>query len=100
MADWPPPAYDPMRTVMAAMYDACRRHRLPIGVAPNIEVSLVVNPDDAAMLAPRGMGFYAYEGWRRALRLAARPVFAARQHAHLRRIPVEPAEGAGIRAGR
>ena len=75
MAHWPPPDYDEMRAVMAAMYDACRRHYIPIGLAPNIEVSLVVNPDDAALLAPRTAGFYAYEAWRRALRLVARPAF-------------------------
>jgi hypothetical protein len=78
MADWPPPAYDDMRAVMAAMYDACRRHYIPIGLAPNIEVSLVVNPDDAALLAPRTAAFYVYEAWRRALRLATRPLFARR----------------------
>lgn len=78
MADWPPPAYDDMRAVMAAMYDACRRHYIPIGLAPNIEVSLVVNPDDAALLAPRTAAFYVYEAWRRALRLATRPIFARR----------------------
>jgi hypothetical protein len=78
MEDWAPPTYDDMRRVMAAMYDACRRHRIPIGLAPNIEVSLVVNPDDAAMLAPRTGGFYGYELWRRALRVAARPLFRRR----------------------
>ena len=76
-----PPAYEDMRQVMAAMYDACRRHRIPIGLAPNIEVSLVVNPDDAAMLAPRNREFYTYELWRRALRLAARPLFKQRLRA-------------------
>ena len=40
---------------------SCRRHSVPIGLAPNIEVSLIVNPDDAAFLAPRTPGFYAYE---------------------------------------
>jgi hypothetical protein len=78
MADWPSPAYEDMRAVMAAMYDACRRYWVPIGLAPNIEVSLVVNPDDAAFLAPRTTGFYAYEAWRRLLRAAARPVFHRR----------------------
>jgi hypothetical protein len=78
MAGWSPPAYDDMRTVMAAVYDACRRHRIPIALAPNIEVSLVVNPDDAALLAPRSYRFYAYELWRRGLRAAARPIFRSR----------------------
>jgi len=78
MADWPSPAYEDMRTVLAAMYDACRRRRVPIGLAPNLEVSLVVTPDDAAFLAPRTAGFYAYEAWRRLMRCAARPVFNRR----------------------
>src|SRR5688500_3036142 len=73
-----PPAYEDMRAVMAAVYDACQRHRIPIGAAPNIEVALVVTPDDAALLAPRTRGFYAYELWRRAVRVAARPAFRRR----------------------
>jgi hypothetical protein len=87
MADWPSPGYDDMRVVMAALYDACRRHRIPIGLAPNIEVSLVVNPDDAAFLAPRTAGFYAYEAWRRMMRLIARPVFNRRLAARARSAP-------------
>jgi hypothetical protein len=78
MADCAPPDYSDMRTVMAAVYDACRRYRIPIGLAPNIQVSLVVNPDDAAMLAPRDASFYRYQLWRRSLRTAARPLFRRR----------------------
>ena len=86
MEDWPPPSYDDMRRVMAHMYDACRRHWLPIGAAPNIEVSLVVNPDDAAMLAEPGAGYYAYEAFRRLVKVAAGPVFRHRMRPH----PGEP----------
>jgi hypothetical protein len=75
MQDWPPPSYTDMRTVMQAVYDGCRKHWLPIGVAPNIEVSLVVNPDDAAFVAVRTAGFYAYEAWRRTARAVLRPAF-------------------------
>jgi len=64
-----------MRVVMQAVYEACRRHRLPIGAAPNIEVSIVVNPDETALLAPRSAGFYRYEAWRRFVKVAARPLF-------------------------
>ena len=78
MEDWPVPEYEPMRRVMAHVYEACRAHWLPIGAAPNIEVSLVVNPDDTALLAPRGVGFYAYEAYRRMVRVAARPLFTRR----------------------
>lgn len=79
MQDWPPPRYEDMRRVMAQVYDACRRNWIPIGAAPNIEVSIVVNPDDAALLAPRTAGFYTFEAYRRAARFAARPLFAWRQ---------------------
>lgn len=95
MEDMPFPKYEEMRTVMAAMYDACRRHRMRIGVAPNIEVSLVVNPDDAALLAPRTLDFYRYEMWRRALKFASRPVFASRQQTRLRRVSVGPPPDCG-----
>ncbi len=78
MENWPAPNYAEMRQVMAHMYDACRRARLPIGVAPNIEVSLVVNPDDAALLAEPSVGFYGYEAYRRMLRVAARRTFRRR----------------------
>lgn len=81
MEAWPSPSYDDMRTVMARAYDACRRHWLPIGAAPNIEVSLVVNPDDAAWLVERTLGFYVYEAWRRAVKFAAQPIFRHRMRA-------------------
>jgi hypothetical protein len=75
MEHWPPPRYEEMRVIMQAVYEACRRHRLPIGAAPNIEVSIVVNPDETALLAPRTAGFYSYEAWRRMVKVLARPVF-------------------------
>lgn len=81
MEGWPSPSYDEMRRVMAHLYHACRRHWLPIGAAPNIEVSLVVNPDDTVLLAERDAGFYAYEFYRRLMRLAAAPIFRRRMRA-------------------
>lgn len=81
MEDWPSPSYGEMRRVMQHLYDACRRHWLPIGAAPNIEVSLVVTADDAALLAERTAGFYAYEAYRRFVRMAARSVFSRRMRA-------------------
>jgi hypothetical protein len=96
----PPPRFEEMVEVMRAMYDACRRARLPIGVAPNLEVSLSVSPEDAAMLAPRTAAFYRYELWRFAARVAARPVFGARLRARPRRIPVESGANSGPAARR
>jgi hypothetical protein len=85
MEDWPAPSYDDMRRVMRHVYEACRRHWLPIGAAPNIEVSLVVNPDDAAMLADRTPRFYVYEAFRRLARVAAKPIFRRRMRPRLAR---------------
>jgi hypothetical protein len=98
MSDWPPPDPSEMRTVMRAMYDACRRHRIPIGLAPNIEVSLVVNPDDAALLATRNAGFYTYEAWRRTLRHIARPLFTRRMRRSTTPQLPEPADAPAVQA--
>lgn len=57
MEHYPSPDYDDMVGVMRHMYEACRRRGIPIGAAPNIEVSLIVNPDDAQYLVPRTFGF-------------------------------------------
>lgn len=81
MEHWPTPAYDDMRRVMVHLYEACRRHWIPIGAAPNIEVSLVVNPDETPMLVERSPRFYAYEAYRRLARVVAQPIFRRRMRA-------------------
>lgn len=91
MEHWPPPRYEDMRRVMAHLYETCRRRWLPIGVAPNIEVSLVVNPDDAALLAERRPAYYVYESWRRLLRVAARPMFRHRMRRRPHRVQSQTA---------
>jgi biotin synthase-like enzyme len=79
MEHLPSPDPDQMETVMRAVWDACRRHMVPVGMAPNVHVSLVVNPEDAADLVENpGPADLA---WRAALavgRVAAKPVFARR----------------------
>lgn len=72
----PPPRYDAMRAVYAHVYEACRKNGIPIGAAPNIEVSLIVQPDDTRYLAPQGPATWAYEAFLRVARGAARPLFA------------------------
>ena len=99
METWPSPTYDDMRPVMAHVYEACRRNWIPIGAAPNIEVSIVVNPDDTALLAPRTPGFYAYEAYRRAVRRAGAAAVLAPDAPRPRRDPgangeIPPASGA------
>ncbi len=61
MEDHPSPEYTEMRRVMEYMYRACRQAGIPMGLAPNIEVSLIVNPDDAKYLVPRDLSFKLHQ---------------------------------------
>ena len=78
----PSPNYEDMVKVMRHMYVACRRQGIPIGVAPNIEVSLIVNPDDAQYLVPRDLRFRLDRWWLRALKTLAGPKFAHELRPH------------------
>ncbi len=71
----PSPRYEDMRLVFEHVYEACKRHRIPIGAAPNIEVSLVCQPDDTRYLARPGLSTWLYERWLGIMRQAAKPVF-------------------------
>ena len=71
----PPPDPEAMKEVFGYLYEACRREGLPVGVLP-IEVSLVVQPEEAAPLAAPSGPFRIYE-WKLALmRSLARPYVA------------------------
>ena len=95
MENWPSPRYEDMRVVFRHVYEACRRNGIPIGLAPNIEVSLIVQPDDARYLAEPGLGTWLYDLRLAAMRAVARPIFHARRrrrpiHADARKPPGPP----------
>ena len=69
----PPPDPEAMKEVFAYLHDSCRRAGLPIGILP-IEVSLVVQPEEAAGLVDDGFSFYAAKNW--TLRQLAKPYVA------------------------
>ncbi len=76
MADEPPPRAGDMRVVFRHVAEACRRAGIPVGIAPNIEVSLVVQPDDALeLLSPWDVRTWIYRAKLRAMKAAARPLF-------------------------
>jgi biotin synthase-related radical SAM superfamily protein len=52
-ADMQPPETEPLVPVFRRLYEACMERGLPIGVAPNIHVSLVLLPDECRSLSPR-----------------------------------------------
>lgn len=78
MERWPPPSYDDMRRVMKHMWDRCRDRSIPIGLAPNIEVSLVVQPSDAAYLAEGSWRDRWYSAKNAVLKRLTGPVFRRR----------------------
>jgi hypothetical protein len=78
MEHWSPPKFEDMLAVFRHVYDACRRHLIPVDVTPNIEVSLVVQPGDTLYLAPRTLGSFAYRTALALARWMARPYFAYR----------------------
>lgn len=77
--DMPPPRTADMVPVFRHLYERCMERGLPIGVAPNVHVSLVMLPEECAALSPR-----RYWGHRAKLALARR-VFARRFYRELDR---------------
>jgi uncharacterized radical SAM superfamily protein len=55
--DVPPPDTEEMVPVFARLYEACMEKGLPIGVAPNIHVSLVMLPEEGEYLVDRPQRF-------------------------------------------
>ena len=51
-----PPRTEDMVPVFRHFYEACMTKKLPIGVAPNIHVSLVMLPEECAYLSPKSKG--------------------------------------------
>jgi hypothetical protein len=82
MERYPSPSYKDMRLVLEYMWDACRRNGILIGVAPNIEVSIVVTPDDSRYLPKRSVSWHMYEMKLRAARRLARPIFSRELRPH------------------
>ena len=82
MAADAPPAYEEMHELFAYAVEALRRNDVPIGLAPNLEVSLVVLPTDAMELAPDTWAFRKYRLKLAAMKALARPYFAWRMRRH------------------
>jgi len=44
--DKPSPEPEPLKEVFAHMYEACMKHGIPVGLAPNLKISIVIQPDE------------------------------------------------------
>ncbi|HXH29052.1 MAG TPA: radical SAM protein, partial [Candidatus Polarisedimenticolia bacterium] len=67
MEDAPPPRTEDLVPVFRRLYEACMERGLPIGVAPDIHVSLVLLPEECRWLSDRPRRFLWKEMRRRAL---------------------------------
>ncbi|HEX4822721.1 MAG TPA: radical SAM protein [Candidatus Polarisedimenticolaceae bacterium] len=80
-ADVPPPKTEELVPVFRRLYEACMTNGLPIGVADNVHVSLVMLPEEARWLQHDPRRFWAGE-----LKLKLmRKVFAAQLRRELKR---------------
>jgi hypothetical protein len=75
LEDAPPPNPEEMKEVFAHVWEACRRARLPVGVLP-IEVSLVVQPEEARDLVRPSISTSLYAMKLALMRQLARPYIA------------------------
>ncbi|HSY50107.1 MAG TPA: radical SAM protein [Thermoanaerobaculia bacterium] len=75
MENDPPPDPEAMKEVFAYVHESCRRARLPVGILP-IEVSLVVQPEEAAGLIEPTLQDHIYAATNWSLRQLARPYIA------------------------
>lgn len=65
LSNCPPPSYTEMRVVFEYMIESCRKKGIPIGVAPNVETSLVVQATDALYLVDHAFRWYRYRFYNR-----------------------------------
>jgi len=70
-----PPKYEDMLKVFRHVYETCRSRKLPVGVVPNINWSLSLQPEDTFYLARDSAIDRLYRQWIWALRLLMRPYF-------------------------
>lgn len=74
--DLPAPDADALVPVFREQYEACIRNGVPIGIAPNIKVSLVVLPEEGRYLATDQSTAFRLKEWRnRAIKTAFRAYF-------------------------
>jgi len=53
----PPPTYAQMRPIFGHLWEACMRRGLPIGIAPNVKVSIVMLPEECRRLSEQPSAF-------------------------------------------
>lgn len=79
MQDYPSPKYEDMTKIFRRMYESLIKNNIPIGIAPNIHVSLVVQPTDGKyFIEQKNWGYYKYQFRLSLLKMVYRPLFRLR----------------------
>ena len=78
MQDFAPPGAADMLRVFRHVYEACRAHNLPIGLAPNFHLSVLPLPEDTIYLAADSQDGRTYQNWILSMQEVMRPYFRSR----------------------
>ena len=78
MQDFASPGAADMLRVFRHVYEACRTHNLPIGLAPNFHLSVLPLPEDTIYLAADSQDGRTYQNWILSMQEVMRPYFRSR----------------------
>jgi len=76
------PDYPEMLCVFRHVYQACRAHNLPIGITPNVHLSVQPQSEDTLYLASDLLDSRAYQRWIFTMQQVMRPYFLRRMRKH------------------
>ena len=83
MEDYQSPKYEDMVKIFRRMYESLIKNNIPIGIAPNIHVSLVVQPTDGKyFIEKKNWGYYKYQMKLSLLKMIYRPLFRLKMMFH------------------
>ena len=83
MEDYPSPKFEDMAKIFRRMYESLIKNNIPIGIAPNIHVSLVVQPTEGKyFIEQKNWGYYKYQMKLSLLKMIYRPLFRLKMMRH------------------
>jgi len=83
MEDHPSPQYEDMTRIFRRMYESLIKYNIPIGIAPNIHVSLVIQPTEGKyFIEQKNLGYYKYQMKLSLLKMIYRPLFRLKMMRH------------------
>jgi len=80
--DCPAPRYEEMLRVFRHVYEACKERNLPVGIAPNVHLSVLPHPEDTLYLVPDSRERETYLHWIHTMKQVMRPYFLRRMRKH------------------